>query len=861
MKRVFLFLVAILVSAAVLGQVPQGFNYQAVARNADGEILSDETMTVRIGILNNNELVWQEDHSASTNSHGQFSLIIGDDDASKTGGSAGDFNSIPWGNGTFELNVSIDNGSGFEDMGNSPLMSVPFALYSQNSSSQNWSVNNDTIFTNSSVGIGTNAPNQSLLAIQSSNPQGEKPLFEVRNDLGNPVFAVYNDSVRVYVDEDKKGAKGGFAVGGYNAASKGVTQDYLRITPDSVRIYVPELPSGNKRGKGGFAIGGYNASSKATPKNLLEISSTSTNIYFDTTGLDKGVKGGFAIGGYNSSTKAGETMMMSLTPRNYLIGEDAGLNLTTGKNNSFLGYEAGMNTTEGNNNIFLGKRSGHLATTAENNIFLGNGSGFNTISGKDNVFIGNQAGLMNTDGNYNSYVGYQSGRGSNSFYNTFFGYRSGYHNTSGKNNIAIGFEAGYGAPLSGDGLTGQSNVFLGYQSGYKTTTGKNNIFLGSWSGFNNTVGESNIFLGNGSGNNNTTASDNVFIGNLAGHENTIGQRNVFIGETAGYSNLSGSYNTIMGYQAGYGQTGGDGDFNTILGYQAGRDIRNGYKNVLIGYQAGYKIRDNRYNIIIGEGAGYNLEGTLDDEFSGQANLLLGLYAGSALSTGSANIFMGLDAGYNCDPAAVDNIWIGLGAGRSSASSGSVFIGKYAGYNEDNDNKLIINTGYTGTDNLNNALVYGDFSTNYFRHNGYVAINHSGNSAWGLTIGTDDPSTDFGLVVYGKAYSSSGTWSSSDARLKRNIETYRGALSKITNLRGVSFDWRSNEYSDKGYDNTKQIGVIAQEVEEYIPEVVSEGPEGYKSVDYSKLTAVLIEAVKEQQKQIEDLERRIAELEQ
>jgi hypothetical protein len=366
-------------------------------------------------------------------------------------------------------------------------------------------------------------------------------------------------------------------------------------------------------------------------------------------------------------------------------------------------------------------------------------------------------------------------------------------------------------------------------------------------------------IGDNSGAANTTGSYNVFLGNNAGGKNLSGRSNVFIGQNAGYENLYGSYNTMIGYQAGNNLTGGtgtwEGDFNTILGYQAGHDILKGHKNVLIGYRAGYSIRDNRYNIIIGEDAGYNLRGELGNVGSGQANLLMGLYSGRALTTGSANIFLGLDVGFACAPDAADNVWIGLAAGRSSASSGSVFIGKYAGYNEDTDDKLIIQTGYTGTDNENNALVYGDFSTKYFRHNGNVSINYASRSTWGLTIGME-AEDNYALVAYGPTYCSDGAWQGSDQRLKKDITTYSGALDKILNIRGVSFNWRSDAFPERHYNESRQVGVIAQEIETVIPEVVNDGPEGYKSVDYSKITAVLIEAVKEQQKQIESMQAEI-----
>ena len=78
-----------------------------------------------------------------------------------------------------------------------------------------------------------------------------------------------------------------------------------------------------------------------------------------------------------------------------------------------------------------------------------------------------------------------------------------------------------------------------------------------------------------------------------------------------------------------------------------------------------------------------------------------------------------------------------------------------------------------------------------------------------------------------------------------------ALTKLQGLRGVSFNWKDNAQNA----NT-QIGLIAQEVEKVLPELVSTDSDGYKSIAYGKLTAVLVEAIKAQQLQIERLENRI-----
>jgi hypothetical protein len=102
--------------------------------------------------------------------------------------------------------------------------------------------------------------------------------------------------------------------------------------------------------------------------------------------------------------------------------------------------------------------------------------------------------------------------------------------------------------------------------------------------------------------------------------------------------------------------------------------------------------------------------------------------------------------------------------------------------------------------------------------------------------------------------------SSDQRLKTNIQTLTGSLNKIKALRGTQFEWTNENDPEFRIGNDAfgtQIGLIAQEVEQILPEVVKpNGVKDYKSVEYDKIVAVLIEAVKEQQQQIDNLQQQI-----
>ena len=117
-------------------------------------------------------------------------------------------------------------------------------------------------------------------------------------------------------------------------------------------------------------------------------------------------------------------------------------------------------------------------------------------------------------------------------------------------------------------------------------------------------------------------------------------------------------------------------------------------------------------------------------------------------------------------------------------------------------------------------------------------------------------TGYAGYFAGNVYTT-GTYQGSDVRWKRNIVPLEGALDKVLSLKGVAFEWKLEEYPDNGFREGKQIGLIAQEVEKVLPELVRTDRDGYKAVEYQKITAVLVEAIKEQQKQIEALKAAVA----
>jgi len=97
------------------------------------------------------------------------------------------------------------------------------------------------------------------------------------------------------------------------------------------------------------------------------------------------------------------------------------------------------------------------------------------------------------------------------------------------------------------------------------------------------------------------------------------------------------------------------------------------------------------------------------------------------------------------------------------------------------------------------------------------------------------------------------FASSDERLKENLEPIGSAIEKVEQITGYTYNWIPME-DIHVYGNMKDIGVIAQEVEKVLPEIVSDRENGYKAIKYDKLTAVLIQAVKELSEKVKQLEK-------
>jgi hypothetical protein len=309
-------------------------------------------------------------------------------------------------------------------------------------------------------------------------------------------------------------------------------------------------------------------------------------------------------------------------------------------------------------------------------------------------------------------------------------------------------------------------------------------------------GNQNAFLGF-AGNSTTTGTYNTASGVAALSVNTTGLSNTATGASALLSNTTGTFNTASGVAALRSNTTGDG--NTASGFQALYSNTTANGNTASGNQALYSNTTGASNTAAGGGA-------LFSNTTGSHNTASGIQALYSNTTGYENTAVGGEALFS-NTTGNDLTCIGYFCSASEDGlSNATAIGAHA----------VVSTS--------NALVLGG--------TGAYAVK--------VGIGTATPSSVL-TIAQGAGHPVSDGWETfSSRRWKTNIQTLHGALGKVEQMRGVSYDLKAN--------GKHEVGVIAEEVGAVIPELVSyeENGKDARSVDYSRLTALLIEATKEQQ---------------
>jgi hypothetical protein len=350
------------------------------------------------------------------------------------------------------------------------------------------------------------------------------------------------------------------------------------------------------------------------------------------------------------------------------------------------------------------------------------------------------------------------------------------------------------------------------------------------SGVSNLTGS--IIFGSYAGVQATNAHYSNFLGGHAGDQATNAQNSNFFGFYAGADATNAADSNFFGLNAGNSAT--DANYSNFFGSYAGNNATNAANSNFFGESAGNSATNADHSNFFGDEAGIGATDATNSNF-------IGNLAGSGAVNADHSNFFGYTAGQNATNAAYSN-FLGASAGFGATNArNSIFIGESAGANDTANN--------TGDVNDYSILIGNDTSTAGFENSialGGYATNTASNQ---FMIGsTTRPINE--VVIKGSGTCSivaTGISCSSDERLKTNIEDLENTtLGIVTNIRTVRYNWNTDPTGNK------TLGFLAQDLEQYYPELVRTDADGFKMVNYAQMTPILVEAIREINLKVVDL---------
>ena len=461
--------------------VPQAIKYQAIARTANGEAITNQSVSFRISILKGSAdgtPVYQETQTVTTNQFGLANISIGLGTVT-----AGQFNSIEWGNSMYFAKIEFDpkGGNEYVFMGTSQLLSVPYSLYSEHAKTAD------------------NIPTFPIkAALQATNLQA--PF-----DSPETGMLVYNSST--------SGTSPYNVIPGYY---------YNAGTPEEPKwISLSSTPSDDGHStKRAMSLGTNTSYGGAIQDNAVASAvgtcgSGSDNSAFGDSAMNSAMSG-------SDNTGEGYYVLHKLSGGNYntAMGSQAMYSNTYGTYNTAVGYEALYKQN-------FGSSTWNSFNTAIGGFALYNNISTSTTNGYENTAVGYEAGYNNSIGYRNTSVGLQAGlENTSGNANTNVGYGTSYQNSTGGGNTIVGYAANFGS----SGNSNSWNSALGDSALYGNTTGDSNTAVGYKALNSNTTGNSNTAIGYGANVNASGLSNATAIGKgaIANGSNTmqLGNANV-----------------------------------------------------------------------------------------------------------------------------------------------------------------------------------------------------------------------------------------------------------------------------------------------------------------------------------------------
>lgn len=482
------------------------------------------------------------------------------------------------------------------------------------------------------------------------------------------------------------------------------------------------------------------------------------------------------------------------------------------------------------------------------------------------------------------------------FGRTTFGFATGTPNF-GPNNSAFGFRA-----LSANPIQSSSNTAVGSLSLRLLTTGFSNTAVGGNSMANFVEGDRNTGIGGSALGSLVSGSANTGIGQFAGAFANMGDSNTAVGFMATPQNGANvSRSTAIGALAMVSRSDAivlgsvSGQNNATKGVVVGIGTTNPQRKLHIVDEIASGLTPNGNAVLVLEKN--NVASYLNFLNNGAESGILFGVAGTPASAANGGIVyhnalnrQGLQfrTGGNQNRMVIDSVGrVGLGttnpqyrfhvstndtqnlgflqgimventatgvSGGGMSNTGEAAISfKNAGPDGTGDRQWMVGL------NQNRNLSFG-YGTEFNGPATKVVIDSTGNMGIGITSPTQK------LHVNGSILAT-GTITPSDTRFKKNIIPLASLLVQVMALKPMEYEWKKEDFPQYSFGDEKSIGVMAQELEKYFPTLVVTDSKGYKAVDYSKLSVVLLKAMQEQQDLIvkqqstlQDVLKRLATLE-
>ena len=585
--------------------------------------------------------------------------------------------------------------------------------------------------------------------------------------------------------------------------------------------------------------------------NAFDLGSTSKvwrDLYI-STGSIKVVNNGSVISTLSTNGDGSQTFPNGLySQANIQIGDGSYLN--AGK------FQVGRRGDSPDQNVVLGIDIMPFLTSGTGNTGLGRGSLYRLTSGTSNIGVGDQAGYgISGSNSQNIAIGYGTAfymTGSNVSQNIFLGTNAGGYLNNGIYNTAIGGNALLG--ILGGSNTPTKSTALGYSAGaYLSGNSTNNLLLGANAGpSSDTVESYKFYVSNGD-----YESQPYMNGSMAN-----GSRTLSINAATTISgSLVMSTGTINLVKNVSGNTSITSDGRLMLNHHDGLIVSG---TIPAQFTQGISLYNKFGGTPFGNADGVNVDWQLGGVSVSDHTMLSGHPEGLNINI----------PGGNDGPNRHDLLFPSQSADSSSVGFQYRFPYKHGTVALTSDftsSVTSLNAATSSYETKGRGIVSGSSQITYASISSIPAGIVSGSSQITLSSTTGGGTSDnvrFNSLGIGMAASATAgridasndvvAFSTSDIRFKENITPIPNAIEKIRKISGNTYDWKADLKDVHGYEGN-DVGVIAQEIEEVLPQLVQNRDNGYKAVKYDKLVALLIEGIKEQQQNIDNLTIQVEEL--